>query len=60
MKNAAACCVPQGLLVVLLLFDIKYFDAENLKFSVPIYPWPVYLKAVLSVVSYCIIGALPC
>ena len=43
--------VPQSMLVVLLAFDLKYYDASEKAFTVPIYPWPMYLKLVLSVLS---------
>lgn len=43
--------VPQSMLVVLLAFDLKYYDASEKAFTVPIYPWPMYLKFVLSVLS---------
>lgn len=43
--------VPQSMLVVLLAFDLKYYDASEKAFTVPIYPWPMYLKLMLSVLS---------
>ncbi|MFI4849487.1 MAG: hypothetical protein ACIAZJ_10350 [Gimesia chilikensis] len=43
--------VPQSMLVVLLAFDLKYYDASEKAFTVPIYPWPMYLKLVLSVLG---------
>jgi hypothetical protein len=43
--------VPQGMLAVLLAFDLKYYDASEKAFTVPIYPWPMYLKLVLSVLG---------
>ena len=33
--------VPQSMLVVLLAFDLKYYDASEKAFTVPIYPWPM-------------------
>ncbi|KAA0137026.1 hypothetical protein FYZ48_16460 [Gimesia chilikensis] len=43
--------IPQGMLAVLLAFDLKYYDASEKAFTVPIYPWPMYLKLVLSVLG---------
>ncbi|MCR9230057.1 MAG: hypothetical protein NXI29_03510 [bacterium] len=43
--------VPQSMLVVLLAFDLKYYDASEKAFTVPIYPWPMYLKLMLSVLG---------
>lgn len=43
--------VPQGMLAVLLAFDLKYYDASEKAFTVPIYPWPMYLKLMLSVLG---------
>ncbi len=43
--------VPQTYLAVLLAFDLKYYDASEMAYTVPIYPWPMYLKFVLAILS---------
>jgi hypothetical protein len=52
------CVVPPAYLAVLLLFDVKYFDPESKAFSVPIYPFPVYLKLALAIISCCVVAGL--
>ena len=54
----ACCIVPPTYLTVLLLFDVKYFDSTSLAYTVPVYPFPVYLKAVLGVMSCCVVAVL--
>lgn len=54
----ACCSFPPTYLTVLLLFDVKYYDAEQMTYAVPIYPFPVYLKVVLGVITCCIVGVL--
>lgn len=48
--------VPQGMLVVLLAFDLKNYDASEMAFTVPVYPWPMYEKLVLCVISMIMTG----
>ena len=50
--------VPPAYLSVLLAFDIKSYDSANKEFSVPIYPFPVYLKLVLALACCCIVARL--
>lgn len=42
---------PSGYLVVLLGFDLKYYNASEMAYTVPMYPWPTYMKFVLAVLS---------
>ncbi len=51
---------PQIYLAILLAFDLKYFDASEKAFTVPIYPWPTYMKVVLSVVSIILTNTTLC
>ncbi|QEG15080.1 hypothetical protein [Gimesia maris] len=49
---------PASYLVVLLIFDLKHYDPNKKAYTVPIYPWPTYLKFVLSIVSFIITAVL--
>lgn len=42
---------PSSYLVVLLGFDLKYYNASEMAYTVPMYPWPTYMKFVLAVLS---------
>ncbi|QDU13148.1 hypothetical protein CA11_09300 [Gimesia maris] len=43
---------PSSYLVVLLGFDLKYYNASEMAYTVPMYPWPTYMKFVLAVLSF--------
>ncbi|WP_417382351.1 hypothetical protein [Gimesia sp.] len=48
---------PQSYLAVLLAFDLKYYDANEMAFTVPMYPWPTYMKVILAVISFIMTSA---
>ncbi|WP_417387347.1 hypothetical protein [Gimesia sp.] len=52
---------PPAYLAVLLTLDLRYYDASEMAYTIPLYPYPTYLKVVLSIlscISFMIVGAM--
>lgn len=52
---------PPTYLAVLLTLDLRYYDASEMAYTIPLYPYPTYLKVVLSIlscISFMIVGAM--
>ena len=50
--------VPPANLAMLLALDLRYYDSSKMAYTIPLYPYPTYLKVVLSILSFIITAVL--